>query len=145
MSWTYSGDPKSSKKDEVRFLIGDTDSSEQLATDEEIQYTLDTNGNDMWVAGSYIADAIAFRFSRMADSEEIGPIKINYTKRVEFFTAKAKNLAAKVYQFAQISPYAGGIDVADVLATDNDTSLVSPNFTLGMNDIVTSITESIKS
>ena len=41
MSWEYQG-PSASDKDEVRFLIGDTDVEDQLLSDEEIQYLVDT-------------------------------------------------------------------------------------------------------
>ena len=37
MAWEYEG-PSASTKDEVRFLIGDTDFEDQLLSDEEIQF-----------------------------------------------------------------------------------------------------------
>jgi hypothetical protein len=30
MTWSYSGDPSSSSTDAVRFLVGDTDTNDQL-------------------------------------------------------------------------------------------------------------------
>lgn len=41
MTFTYTGDPASSALEEVRFLVGDTDSTRPLLSDEEIQYAID--------------------------------------------------------------------------------------------------------
>jgi hypothetical protein len=144
MSWTYSGDPQKSTKDAVRFLVGDTNSDEQLATDEEILFALSTGGDNMWVAASFIADALATKFATMADSEEIGPIKVQYTNRVQQYTLKAKALAAKTYQFAQINVYGGGIDIQDKVTQAQDETLTGSNIRIGMNDFVGQLTESVK-
>lgn len=66
MSFTYSGNPSNSDVDAVRFLIGDTDSTEPLLQDEEIIYL-----SSMWTmqwsiywTASMAAEAIAARFAR---------------------------------------------------------------------------------
>lgn len=140
MSWTYSGDPSISNKDQVRFLVGDTDSSEPLATDEEIEFALTQNSN-VYAAAAFIADGISTYFMRCADSEEIGPVKVAYTSRVQFYSKRAADLLSKVGQYAQLTIYGGGIDIGDKTATDSDTSLVAPNFRIGMNDFASSVTE----
>lgn len=66
MTWSYSGDPATSQKDEVRFLIGDTDTKEQLLQDEEIQYLLTTTGLVI-VAAIKCCDAIIAKFSKDFD------------------------------------------------------------------------------
>jgi hypothetical protein len=38
--WSYSGDPSTSDRDQVRFYIGDTLEERQLLTDEEIEHLL---------------------------------------------------------------------------------------------------------
>ena len=38
MTWTYSGNPSSTERDAVRFLVGDTDTNDQLLSNEEIDY-----------------------------------------------------------------------------------------------------------
>lgn len=40
MGWTYSGNPASSARDEVRYLIGDTNKDDQQVSDEEIAWAL---------------------------------------------------------------------------------------------------------
>ena len=67
MTWTYSGDPAFSDKDEVRYLIGDTTSSEPFVQDEEIAYALgkwkDRLGSVIGVA-AVVAETLANRFAR---------------------------------------------------------------------------------
>lgn len=41
MSWSYSGNPKDSIKDEIRFLTGDTVETDSYLTDEEIEYIIE--------------------------------------------------------------------------------------------------------
>ena len=57
MAWTYSGDPSSSARDAIRFLVGDTDTNDQLVTNEEIAWVnnqvsgSDTATTDLYSAG----------------------------------------------------------------------------------------------
>ena len=45
MTWTYTGDPNVSDRDKIRFLIGDTDTNDQLVNDEEIEWALTEAGS----------------------------------------------------------------------------------------------------
>jgi hypothetical protein len=57
MTWSYSGNPGSSKLDEVRFLIQDTDTNDELLSNEEINYLLTAYSNDAY--GAAIASVVA--------------------------------------------------------------------------------------
>ena len=57
MAWTYSGNPGSSTRDEVRFLIQDTDTNDQLLSDEELDYLIAAYAGDAY--GAAIAAVIA--------------------------------------------------------------------------------------
>ena len=61
MSWTYSGDPATSDKDAVRFLTGDTDAGDQLASDEEIAYAL-SQRPDVRLAAAVVCDVYEHAF-----------------------------------------------------------------------------------
>jgi hypothetical protein len=79
MSWSYDGDPTGDRKDEVRFMVGDTDATEELVSDEEItfvlgQYPPDTD-KPAWLASAHVADSIAAKFARRAD-RSIGPLSL---------------------------------------------------------------------
>lgn len=80
MTWSYTGDPADSTKDAVRFLIGDTDTSDQLLTDEEIDYTVDSSGS-LYQAAHDSAYAIASTFARMASSKSVGDMSLSYSDR----------------------------------------------------------------
>lgn len=47
MSWTYSGNPKSNDRDEVRFWVQDTNPESPLLEDQEIEYLL-----NLWQDGT---------------------------------------------------------------------------------------------
>ena len=66
MTWTYSGNPASSDRDAVRFLVADTDSTDPLITDEEIAYLIAIYTEAPYAAVG-AARAIAAKFSREAD------------------------------------------------------------------------------
>lgn len=140
MSWSYSGNPALNSKDAIRYLIGDTDSTEPLTTDEEIAWALTQNSN-IYAAASTVASAISTYFARLAISEEIGPIKVQYTGRTEAYALKAKELAGKVGSFSQIEFFSGGSDVQARNDNASDSTIVQPIFTIGMNDFITSAIE----
>lgn len=67
MGFSYSGDPSSSDLDEVRFYLGDIDSTDVLLPDEEIQFVIDswasTVGTNLYAA-AVCAEMVAARFAR---------------------------------------------------------------------------------
>ena len=73
MAWSYSGDPDSSALDGIRFLIGDTDTNDQLLANEEItwmnsQVSGSTTSTDALYTVAYrCMITIASKFSRLAD------------------------------------------------------------------------------
>lgn len=56
--WTYSKDPSTSTLDEVRFTIGDTDELYPLLQNEEIQFTLKQEDNNVIKASIRCCEAI---------------------------------------------------------------------------------------
>ena len=67
MSWNYSGDPSTSDLDEVRFHLQDTDESDQLMSDEELEFLIATwqpvYDSLLWTA-SVAAEKVAAKFAR---------------------------------------------------------------------------------
>lgn len=128
MTWSYSGNPKDNNKDAVRFLVGDTDSDEELIQDEEILFILDTETN-IYRAAANVAESIAAMFSRKADvsigdySESLSQQADNYLKLAE----RLRKTARKNIQFKGI-PFAGGISKTDKEITQKDTDRVKPAF-----------------
>lgn len=77
MTWTYTGNPASSDRDAVRFLVADTDSTDPLISDEEIAYLLDLYTEAPHAAVG-AARAIAAKFSRESDqARNIGDLSLS--------------------------------------------------------------------
>ena len=138
MAWTYSGNPATSTKDTVRYFVGDTQLDSPLTTDEEIAWALSQTGDEVYAAAVCVAKAISAYFSTLAETTEIGPIKIQYGKRAETYEKKAVDLDNRAStQFSSIIPYAGGISQSDKDSVDQDNATV---FRIGQNDITGTLT-----
>lgn len=108
MAWTYSGNPASSARDEVRFLVGDTKTADQLLQNEEIDYLLAKYPNPHTSAAE-AARAIAANAARLAD-KEVGDLKVKLSQRASHYA----NLAMV------ITGSAGGVNVVPKPKADVD-------------------------
>lgn len=135
MSWSYSGNPSSSSRDKVRFLIGDTDSTDQLLTDAEVDYTL-TVYTDAYLAGAMCSDVLAAKWSRLAD-KSVGSLSISYSQRQKNMAELAQRLRRMSATLSStVAPYAGGISVSDKESQEEDDDRTAPAFSVGMHDAV---------
>lgn len=96
MSFTYSKDPSTSKLDECRFLLSDTDESNIILQDEEINFIIsEANGNDNLLKYMLFSQATTV-FSR-AIKRSLGPQSEDPTDRLKYFQSKAAEYKQKVY------------------------------------------------
>lgn len=84
MTWSYSGDPSSSTKDEVRFLIGDTSSDKGYISDEEILYTLMKRKDNVAGAAVDCCQSLLATFASEV-TYKIGPEKVDASDRYEHY------------------------------------------------------------
>lgn len=91
MSWSYSGDPSTNEKDEVRFVIGDTETEMQLVTDEEIAYLLDEYGSVTSASIEAVKRIIA-KLSKKVSKELRSVIRIEYSHMVKNYRELLKDL-----------------------------------------------------
>lgn len=124
MTWTYSGDPSSNDRDSVRFLVGDTNTNDQLVTDEEIAYAL--ANESAYNAAATIAGAIAANLSREADFSVDGLSK-SLSKRAEAYTKLSMKLRSRAAVKA-VTPYSGGISQSDKDSVEENSDRTSPRF-----------------
>lgn len=134
MTFSYSGDPSASDIDEVRFHVQDTDSSDPLISDEEIQFLIDqwadTVGTNMWVA-AMVAENLAAKFAR-----EVAVSADGVSVAVEQLQDKFEQLAVslrdrhKSFIGAAGSPTAGGTLFDETF----DLSIKPLSFGKGMHD-----------
>lgn len=134
MTWTYTGDPASSSKDEVRFLVGDTDKDDQHVQDEEINYALGVEASTM-KAAVRVARAIAAHFARDVE-KAVGDLKIKASERYKNYLEimKALEEEAVVSGLPGAAPFAGGISIAQKETQESDSDRVKPSFSKGMMD-----------
>lgn len=124
MSWSY--DPnEDTDLDVVRGIIGDTDTTDQLLTDEKIEAELARHGS-VTAAAIACAESLAALFARRVDvrfgpsSESASQVYAHYK---ELIARLRKNLT-----FAAV-PFAGGISKVDKQTREADTDRVEPVFT----------------
>ena len=124
MTWTYGGDPSANNRDEVRFLSGDTDTTDQLVTDEEIAYAV-AETSDNKLAAAIICEALAAEFARYVDHVN-GPAAEKASQRVKHYETKAAKLRRQAGGAAK--PLFGGQSLADKDTLNSDTDVPQPFF-----------------
>jgi hypothetical protein len=120
MAWNYSHNPSNSAKDEVRFLIGDTNERDPLLHDEEILYLLKLYNQYPLNSAARGCEMIIAKFSRLAD-ETVGSVS-------KSFRALMLDLRLRI-GLEGAKPYAGGISALDKQANVEDSDKVKATFT----------------
>jgi hypothetical protein len=119
MTWTYSGDPSANARDAIRFLVGDTDTTDQLITDEEIAW-VNTEASGTSTATTALYDAayrccitIASKLARQAD-KQIGDLRVSMSQKADGYRKQAQELKSLSMREGGVPiPYAGGITFSD--------------------------------
>jgi len=120
---SYSGDPSASDLDRVRFLVGDTDTSDELLLDAEIAHLLLEHG--VAYAPAEGATAIAAKLSRKVDYAT-GSARYSLSQRVTHYRALALELRTRADR--QAVPVSTG-QSRDTDRTDRvDSDLKQPSF-----------------
>ena len=134
MSWNYTGDPASSDRDQARFLIGDTDSDDELLQDEEIEWAI-AEQSTIVLAAALCLRTLANRFSRMV-TRKIGDLSVSCSDMAKAFAERAKELDPSGVTASTLLalPSFGGLSIAGKETLDSDTDAVQPSFSRGMND-----------
>lgn len=132
MTYSYSS-PDASEKDAVRFLLQDTNSSEWLLSDEEIQYALtkwyDVYGTVEYVA-AVLADNLSARYAREASYSADG-VSINLAQSAQQF----RDLATMLREQHRDSLVGGFPDVGGISPYEGSLPDVKPfSFGTGMHD-----------
>jgi len=129
--WTYTGDPRSSNKDAVRFWMGDTDSTDKQVMDGEINYGL-TIYPDVKLCAAKLLRALASRYTRRAD-KAVGDLRISYSQVSKQYLLQADALESQA-NVSGANIYAGGVSLSDILRVEQDTDRPTPPFWAGQFD-----------
>jgi len=125
MSYTYSGNPASSPVDATHYYLGDTNSGDPIATDEECAFALCQNGHNPMLAAADLAETKALQFVWRPTMVKKGDRTTMYAAQVEGFRMLAASLRAKA-SLATTGLYAGGLDVSEHQSDAADLSLRQP-------------------
>jgi hypothetical protein len=131
MAWTYGGAPTPGTRDEIRFLIGDTVSADQLLLDAEIDYAMGLEPT-AYLAAAICCESIAGLYGRLADS-----VVDSVQQRMSQKSAQYRTRAVQLRRLAAIgcTPTFGGISWAVKDALNSNTDEVHPVFQKGDDDI----------
>ena len=102
MTATYSGDPRTSDNDWLRFSIGDTNTTAPILQDAEIAYIVETftsKRHQLAVAFRQCANAYAVKLVKRS----LGPQSEDATKRHEYFATMA-NKYEKEQSYSGVPP-----------------------------------------
>lgn len=136
MTWTYSGDPSSSIRNFVRFMIHDVDSTDPLFSDEEINAVLAEWDNDKYETARELAETLIARFARIADnySKNVGDISLaeSYGDKVQHYKDLARSIMMRKMRKEVPRPFASANALIST-NTRNETDYHT-DFHVGMND-----------
>ena len=132
MTWTYSGDPTTSDKDEVRFYLQDTDVATPYMSDEEIDFLISEwqprFDNNIGIA-AVAADRLADRYAGVVDVVADG-VKATISALSDNFAKVAARLRA-LYVSRQST---GEVDIANLMVgMQPDLSIQPTIFHLAQN------------
>ena len=131
MVWTYSGDPATSDRDELRFCIGDTDSGDEQLQDAELDFLLTQRSTVKGAAVSAVRKLIA-KFSRQVN-KNVGDLRLALSDRVKNYKLLLRELQDSL-ALGVAGPVAGGISRARKETVVQDTDRVIPDFEKGQFD-----------
>ena len=134
MAWSYNPTDldtttASGRLNTVRLLVGDTDTLDQQAQDEEILFSLTQNGNNVYYSAGWVARTISSQYARKVNTSLDGALKADYSDLMKHYAALADNLE---YQGktsgAVIGVLAGGITKSGTQAVRANTNRIEGSF-----------------
>ena len=123
MGATYTTDDTNLNR--VRLLLADTDITDALLQDEEINLLLTMTGG-VYQAAIQGCLVIAAQFARRADMTQISEMQIRYTRNVDHYRNLALELKQRLIAGAALNVYCGGQTAPD--GTDKEPSFTRQQF-----------------
>jgi len=131
MSWSYSGSPADSDLDEVRYRAGLTKIGEQYASDQEINFCIAEESNNI-AAAALVCESVAAMLAREVDirAGPGGELSLKMSQASDAFYARAKALRKMASGYA--APWSASISIDEKNEQLDDDDRVLPKFTLDM-------------
>ncbi len=119
--------------DSIRFLIGDTLSTDPQLQDAEITGMASIAASDPYQTAILCCDALVAHYARQVDKTS-GDLDVAASQRVAAYKALKASLLVGGLRQAPITPYAGGQSISDMEVDQDNDDLVQPQFSIGMMD-----------
>jgi hypothetical protein len=128
----------SGRLNSVRLLVGDTDSADQLAQDEEILFAISQANNNIYYAAAWVCRTVAAKFSRMVDTTLDGALSAKYSTRSKQYQQLAAQVEAqgKKTSGKSLGVFGGGYSSSAMQVANEDPDRVKPAFGIDQFDNV---------
>lgn len=149
MAWTYTASPfilgqnalQQNQRDTVRFLIGDTDSTDQQLQDSEVDGVLagttssgaPANALDPFGAAIAACLGLSAKYSRKAN-KTTGDLSIQSGAIAKAYRDLIPSIRVQARRYAAPIPYSGGQSIGDMEIDTDDDDLNQHQFQVGMDD-----------
>ena len=128
MVWTYSGHPADSLLDRVRFIAGDTDEEDQLASDAEVEWVITEVGGSPYQIGHHLLLICAAKFSRLADMSS-GDLSVSLSQKAAGLREQAKSVMTLQRRHGGVPrPRAGGLSYSEKQTDEDNEDLILSRF-----------------
>jgi hypothetical protein len=141
--WSYSASnlnttTASGRLNSVRLLVGDTDSADQLAQDEEILFAISQANNNIYYAAAWVCRTVAAKFSRMVDTTLDGALSAKYSTRSKQYQQLAAQVEAqgKKTSGKSLGVFGGGYSSSAMQVANEEPDRVKPAFGIDQFDNV---------
>ena len=112
---------------QVRFLIGDTDSSDYGISNENIVFAL-AQTSSIYAAAAMCARALAAKYASEVDTK-FESVSVDYSQKAKAYYDLAKRLERQAKAQGGLGvPLAGGLTISDRDAVNADTDRIKPKF-----------------
>jgi hypothetical protein len=155
MTWTYTANPfqllfvgppyanAQQCRDTVRFLLGDTNTTDQQLQDSEVDglvllNTPVTSGVQVGFSNVFQAAVtgcvgLSAKYTRQAN-KSVGDVSIQFAAIAQSYRDLQPQICAIAARYDVPIPYAGGQSYADMETDRDDDDLPQPQFSIGMDD-----------
>jgi len=134
MTWTYGGAPgttsAATRRDAVRLLVGDTDTTDQQVTDEEIAFGVSQAADDIYNASALICRALSGKYARLVDTS-VESVSSSYSQRAQQYAELAVRLIKEGKRLGSVGlgvPVAGGMSISEMQSVEDDIDRVPAAF-----------------
>lgn len=135
MAFNFTSD-MSNPINQVRLMVGDTDSTDAQLQDEAISAYLPGGplaAGSVYLAAAQCCEAIASAYARQIDLK-IGNTTASPEPRMAHYRQRAKDLRAQNLRYGGLTPYSGGISISDKETIEGNTDRKEPAFTVTTGD-----------